>query len=182
MYDYVIIHGSYGHPFENWEPWLFETLTSEGKQVLAPQFPCINQSYDNWKRVMDAYRPFIDENTSFIGHSLGPAFIINYLLDNKLKVNNLYFAVPFYGLINNKDFDEVNKTFFKYNDISEATKYFNNIISFFGDNDPYVPAELVETLTHQLNSPLKIIHNGGHLNASAGLNIFKELKDAIDEN
>ena len=38
MYDYVIIHGSYGHPFENWEPWLFNVLTSEGKQVLAPQF------------------------------------------------------------------------------------------------------------------------------------------------
>lgn len=35
MYDYVIIHGSYGHPFENWEPWLFNVLTSEGKQVLA---------------------------------------------------------------------------------------------------------------------------------------------------
>ena len=33
MYDYVIIHGSYGHPFENWEPWLFNVLTSEGSLI-----------------------------------------------------------------------------------------------------------------------------------------------------
>ena len=87
MYDFVFILGSYGHPFENWEPWLFNVLTSEGKQVLAPQFPCIDQNYENWKRVLDAYKPFIGEKTSFIGHSLGPAFIVDYLIDEKIKIN-----------------------------------------------------------------------------------------------
>ena len=68
MFDYVIVHGSYGSPFENWFPWLYEKLTAEGKNVLVPQFPCGAkiQNYDNWKRVLDAYKHLINENTTFI--------------------------------------------------------------------------------------------------------------------
>ena len=43
MFDYVIVHGSYGTPFENWFPWLFQRLSEAGKNVLAPQFPCGNE-------------------------------------------------------------------------------------------------------------------------------------------
>ena len=98
MYDYVIIHGSYGTPFENWFPWLFNKLSEQGKNVLAPQFPCGSdiQNYSNWCKVMNAYKGYIGKDTSFIGHSLAPAFIIDYLLDNSLSVKNLYFAAPFY--------------------------------------------------------------------------------------
>ena len=182
MYDYVIVHGSYGHPFENWSPWLFDVLSSTGKQVLAPQFPCINQCYENWKKVMDAYLPFINVHTSFIGHSLGPAFILDFILDNDIKVNNLYFAAPFYGLINIKDFDDVNKTFFKYTDLTKARNHFNKAFCLYSDNDPYVPITLSEDISKQLSATIQIVPNGGHLNASAGITEFAELKEAIESN
>lgn len=182
MYDFVIVHGSYGHPFENWGPWLFNSLTAEGKNVLAPQFPCMDQCYENWKSVMDAYLPFIDENTSFIGHSLGPAFILNFLMDNKIKVNNLYLAAPFYGLINIKEFDDVNRTFFKYPDLTKARSYFNKAFCLYSNNDPYVPMNLSQSAAEQLGAEVKIIPNGGHLNASAGIVEFIELKREIDRN
>lgn len=181
MYDYVIIHGSYGHPFENWEPWLFNTLTSEGKQVLAPQFPCIDQNYENWKRVLDAYKPFIGERTSFIGHSLGPAFIVDYLIDEKIKINNLYLAAPFYGFIGIESFDNVNQSFFKYSDISKAGKFFNKAICLYSDNDPYVPIAMSKEISKLLNAKQVIIPNKGHLNAGAGMIEFKELKKEIEK-
>lgn len=181
MYDYVIIHGSYGHPFENWEPWLFNVLSNNGKQVLAPQFPCINQNYDNWKRVFDSYKPFIGEKTSFIGHSLGPAFIIDYLIDEKIKINNLYLAAPFYGFIGIDDFDKVNRTFFKHRDISGVDKYFNKAVCLFSDNDPYVPISMSKEISEKLSARQVIIPQKGHLNASAGMIEFKELKKEIEK-
>lgn len=182
MYDYVIIHGSYGHPFENWEPWLFKTLTDAGKQVLAPQFPCIDQNYVAWKNVMDAYKPFVGEKTSFIGHSLGPAFIIDYLLDSGIKVNNLYFAAPFYGFIGIENFDKVNQSFFKYDDISKVNGLFNNSICFYSDNDPYVPLSMSKKIAEQLGARQLIVPKKGHLNASAGVTEFKELEKEIEKN
>lgn len=182
MYDFVIVHGSFGHPFENWEPSLFEFLESKGKTVLAPQFPCIDQSYSNWKKVIDAYLPFVDEHTSFIGHSLGPAFILDFLLDSEIKVNNLYFAAPFYGFINIKAFDDVNKTFFMYDDLTKAQKLFNKAFCFFSDNDPYVPHYLSESISEQLGADKIIIPGGGHLNASSGINEFQELQEVIIKN
>ena len=182
MYDYVLIHGSYGHPFENWGPWLFNELSKEEKNVLAPQFPCINQNYNNWKKVMESYLPFIDEKTSFVGHSLGPAFVLDFLLEYDLKVNNLYFAAPFYGLIDIKEFDEVNKSFFIYDDLEKTREHYNRAFCFFSDNDPYVPRCMSEDISKSLNAHIEIIHNGGHLNASAGIIEFNELKKAIEKN
>ena len=181
MYDFVIVHGSYGHPFENWGPWLFDTLTAEGKNVLAPQFPCINQNYDNWERVMKAYLPFIDQHTSFIGHSLGPAFILDFLKENDIKVNNLYFAAPFYGLIGIQAFDEVNSTFFRMDDLACTQKHFNKAFCLYSDNDPYVPASMSKAISDQLNATIQIIPSGGHLNASAGIIQFDALKEVIDK-
>lgn len=123
MYDYVIIHGSYGTPFENWFSWLVAKLSEKGKKVLVPQFPCGEfQNYGSWTKVLNAYKSYIGKETVFIGHSLAPAFIVDYILDNKLQVNNLYLVAPFYGLINIPDFDKVNKPFFIYKDIGSRNR------------------------------------------------------------
>jgi predicted alpha/beta hydrolase family esterase len=182
MYDYVIIHGSYGSPFENWFPWLFNTLLDKNKQVLAPQLPIIEQDYENWDKVFSTYNQFIGENTSFIAHSLGPAFVLDYLIKYKKRVKNLFFAAPFYGLINIAEFDEVNKTFFIYSDLSQARSYFKNAWCFFSDDDPYVPMTMSKAFTEQLIAETMIIPGGKHLNANAGFIEFKELLHVIEAN
>ena len=182
MYDYLIIHGSYGSPFENWFPWLFNKLEQEGKKVLAPQFPTISQNYDNWNSVMQTYDKYIDNNTSIIAHSLGPAFIIDYLYEHKKSVKNLFLVAPFYGLINIADFDFVNKTFFVLSDLTKANEYFHSAWCIFSDNDPYVPISLSKNFSGALNATELIITGGGHLNSSAGYTTFKELWDVIKKN
>ena len=123
MYDYLIIHGSYGTQFENWFPWLFNELERAEKRVLVPQFPTLSQNYENWAEVLSVYDKYLDENTSIIAHSLGPAFALDYILQNKKTVKNLYLVAPFYGLINIPEFDEVNKTFFFYPNLSDTRKF-----------------------------------------------------------
>lgn len=181
MYDYVIAHGSYGSPFENWFPWLYDQLTKAGKEVLVPQFPCGAgiQNYENWKRVMDAYRPLMDENTTFIGHSLSPAFIVDYLLENDMKVKKLVFAAPFYGLINIPDFDAVNTPFFTHSDFSKVASLASERICFISKNDPYVPNELSVDFAKKIGAETIFVDGAGHFNASAGYTSFEMLLEKL---
>ena len=182
MYDFVIIHGSFGSPFENWTPWLFNALIKKGKKVLVPQLPTINQNFQNWEKTLDSYSQFIDVNTSFIAHSLGPAFVVDYLIKNKIKIKNLYFVAPFYGFINIKEFDDVNKTFFFLSDLSLCKSYFENAICLYSDDDPYVPFDMSRDFSDKLTAEKIIISGGKHLNASAGFIEFAELLREIETN
>lgn len=184
MYDYIIIHGSFGTPFENWFPWLFEKLSENGYSVLAPQFPCgaDMQNYENWAKVMDAYKPFLSKKTVFIGHSLAPAFIVDYILDNKLVINKLFFAAPFYDLINIEDFDKVNSPFFNHSNLGELKKYVNSITCFISDNDPYVPNQLSETFSDAINAEKIYVENAGHFNKAAGYDKFIQLYEEMIKN
>lgn len=177
MYDYVIIHGSYGSPFENWFPWLYDKLTQDGKNVLVPQFPCglEDQNYKNWGRVMDAYKPLINDKTIFIGHSLAPAFIVDYLINNSLKVRKIVLVAPFYGLINISDFDAVNSPFFIKHDFSRIQYLVQERVCYISKTDPYVPNILSIDFATKINAKIVMFENAGHFNASAGFTSFEAL-------
>ena len=181
MYDFVVVHGSYGSPFENWFPWLFSELSNEGKNVLAPQFPCGKgiQNYENWEKVLDSYSALIDENTTFIGHSLAPAFIVDYILSRKIKVNKLVFAAPFYGLIDIPDFDEVNSPFFFMENLDLITEYSKDRICFISDNDPYVPNQLSVDFAKKIQGKIKTVNKAGHFNTSSGFSEFELLLNEL---
>lgn len=177
MYDYVIIHGSYGNPFENWFPWLFDELSKRGKNVLAPQFPCGRgiQNYENWKQVMEGYDNFLGRETTFIGHSLSPAFIVDYILDKGLCVKDLVFAAPFYGEINIPDFDEVNYPFFIRDDLYRIKEFTNSVTCFISQNDPYVPNQLSVDFAEKVGAKKIFVKDAGHFNAAAGYLHFDQL-------
>lgn len=180
-YDFVIVHGSFGDPFENWIPWLYRKLTAKGKKVLVPQFPALNQNYGSWFKALKAYEDFINEGTSFVAHSLGPAFVVDYLINTQTKVGNLYFAAPFYGLIDIAEFDKVNHTFFMHEDFTEAKSFFDKAVCFYSDNDPYVPNGMSIDFCEALNASASIVSGGGHLNENAGFLTFPQMLEAITE-
>ena len=35
--NYFIIHGSFGSPFGNWFSWLYDFISTDGKQVYVPK-------------------------------------------------------------------------------------------------------------------------------------------------
>ena len=179
MYDYVIIHGSYGNQYKNWFPWLYQKLTEAGKEVLVPQFPCGKgiQNFENWAIVMDAYKDLLSENTSFIGHSLAPAFIVDYLVDRGIRANNLYLVAPFYGRIDIPDFDEVNVPFFtkSSDELSKIKTLTDKIYCYVSATDPYVPNQLSIDFAKQIGASINLVNNAGHFNIAAGYSRFDML-------
>ena len=181
MTNIFVIHGAYGDPEENWFPWLKSELEKLGCKVFVPKFPTPeNQSLENWLKVFEDYKQYLDENSIVVGHSLGPAFLLNILekLDKSIKA--AFFVSGFVGLLGNPDFDNINKSFvdksFDWQKIKQNCKKF---YIFHSGNDPYVPLEKAKELAKNLAVDVILVKNAGHFNEKAGYTKFELLLKKI---
>ena len=178
--NYFIIHGSFGSPFGNWFPWLYNFL-SDTKEVYVPQFPIGvgYQNYENWSKLLKYYLDLglIHENTTIIAHSIAPVFVSKFLVQNKIKVNKLIFVCGFNNYLGiNKEYDTVNKSMF-FDNLVDVKKYSDQIICYYSDNDPYVKYEVEKEFADAIATEQKLIKNGGHINSESGYNEFYEILD-----
>jgi len=180
--NFIIIHGIYGHPQENWFPWLKNELESKGYEVIVPKFPTpINQSLENWLKAIKKYEDKINDETVLIGHSLGTPFVLNYLEQSNKKIKAAFLVAGYHKLLNN-EFYELNKTFvYKEFDWEKIKKSCGRFFVIASDNDPYIPLDTNKEMANILNTELKIVHNGGHLNLKAGFDKFPFLLDLISK-
>lgn len=82
MTNIFIIHGTEGYPEENWFPWFKKELELKGHTVFVPQFPTppvVPAKIAEWFDVLKSYEQHINEDTIFIGHSLGGIFTLRVL-------------------------------------------------------------------------------------------------------
>lgn len=180
MKNVFIFHGYGADPNANWFPWLKEQLEAKGYKVFVPAFPDTNlPNRDKWMKHFENYKDHVNEDSIFVGHSLGAPFILNVLetLDKPVKAS--FLVAGFVGHIG-LDFDPHIKSIsirnFNWDAIRKNCKKF---VIFTSDNDPYVPIEKAEELHEKLPSELIIIPGAEHLNAGSGYFSFDELRDAI---
>lgn len=181
MTNIIIIHGTGGNPSRNWFPWLKSELEKLDCRVFVPKFPTPeNQSLENWLKVFKEYERYLNANSIVVGHSLGPAFLLSILEKLKRPIKVAFFVAGFTGLLNNTDFDELNKTFvtksFDWARIKNNCKRFYVINS---DNDPYVPLEKGKSFAENLGTELIVLKNAGHINEEAGFTRLGFLLDKI---
>lgn len=180
MSTVFVVHGTAGHPFENWFPWLYNELTNMRASCFVPQFPTlIKQTYKCWSNVLDGYVDslLVDENTIFVTHSLGSIFIVRYLIQRRLHVKGLISVAGFnqYGG-GNVEWDELNKDFFlPDSELKSIIKFTKFRYCFMSNNDPYLPLVQLEKFADLTNSQIKLVEGAGHFNSSAGYAAFHEL-------
>lgn len=176
-----IIHGSFGSPEENWFPWLKEELERLGVRVFVPKFPTPEgQSLKSWLNVFEKYKQHLDGETIFVGHSLGPAFILNILEKLNKPIRACFFVASFLGSLNNPKFDRINSSFvnreFDWGRIGgNCGKFF----VFYSDNDPFVPVEKALELAGHLGVKPILVKGVGHFNEKAGYLEFPLLLENI---
>jgi uncharacterized protein len=186
MYNFVIVHGTYGSPFENWFPWLYNQLTTLGYSVLVPQLPTPEfQSYDNWVKVLATYADYFDENTTFIGHSSGAGCIVDYVLEKKIRLKKYVSVSGFYGNIgstNTVNIDKLNESFWCKSEHELATfkSYTQSTIGYISSNDPYISYKQLAHFTEIIGfDSVQLIPNAGHFNTTGGYNIFPQLLNSV---
>ncbi len=190
---FVIFHGSFGHPGEHWLPQLKEQLELLGQDVIVPTFPCEDwdemvktgpsfvakkQSLENWYRVFEKeVLPKIKkgEKLCFVGHSLGPVFILHVVLKYNIKLDSAIFVIPFMNRVVTPywQFDTVNKTFYKSDfDFEKLKKLIPVSYVLYSNNDPYIRPEYPKLFAKRLDSSTILIKQAGHMNAAVNLNEF----------
>lgn len=178
--NFFILHGVYANPESNWFPWLKKELENRNYDVVVPKFPTpLDQSLESWMRTIAKYENKISAESVLIGHSLGATFILNYLEKTSKNIKAAFLVACFHKLLGSP-YDKLNRTFvdkqFNWEKIKNSC---NKFFVFASDNDEYIPLEVGQELTKNLNAELNIVHDGGHLNKEAGYDKFPELLDIL---
>ncbi len=168
----------------NWFPWVQEKFGAQNT-VTIPTLPTPEgQNCNGWIAAAITQIPNLDTYDVLIGHSCGASFLPHLILSKNLKPKTVIMVSAFSGAIGIPDYDSLNKTFFLPNDILK--KYRDHMVQhqiytaiYHGDNDPYVPLIQAKHIADRLNLDLKIIPNGGHLNAEFGYTTFPEILNDI---
>ncbi len=177
-----IFHGTEGHPQENWFPWLKSELEAMGHNVFVPQFPSppiVPAKISEWFDVLRNYEQHIDENTIFIGHSLGGVFTLRVLEKLEHPVKGAFLVGTPLGIkpLLNYDRDNAFSGFeFDWENIKNKSQ---NFYVFHSDNDPYVSLANGEQLAQNLAVEMTFVPNAGHFNAKAGYFKFPELLEKL---
>ena len=177
-----IFHGLGGHSGENWFPWLKEKLEADGHQVIVPAFPHPDQpDLDEWMKHMVQYESLINENTIFVGHSLGGAFALRLLEHRQQSIKAVFLVATVSGPIPHR-IDPLLTTFthhpFDWNTIREKAGKFMVLHS---DNDPYIPLVQAEHMAQSLGTTVTLIKGGEHLNEGAGYGTFEVLFQLVKD-
>jgi predicted alpha/beta hydrolase family esterase len=171
-----IIHGWGGNPEEGWFPWLKRELEARGYEVKVPTMPDTEEpKIKRWVNHLEKTVGLPDENTFFIGHSIGCQTILRYL--NKLpadtKIGGAVFVAGWFSL-RNLETDEEWKIAEPWIEtpinLEKIKSQLNKRTAIFSDNDPFVPLEENRKIfAEKLGAKVIIEHNKGHFSGEDGI-------------
>jgi predicted alpha/beta hydrolase family esterase len=168
----VIVHGWDGFPEDAWYPWLKAEVEKRGFQVIAPQLPNPGSPrVRTWIPALANSVGIPDEQTYFVGHSMGCQAIVRYLeeLPQGQKVGGAIFVAGFFERLTDVGEDD-NSHETERNWLSEkpdfqmVKRHLSKSVAIFSDDDPYVPLDNQNDFRDFLGSEIVIQHAKGHFN------------------
>ena len=164
MANFIFIHGTGGNPDECFYPWLRQLLEKKGNKVYAPQLsrPAI-QTLQSWMKDFEPYAQYVNEETVFVGRSIGAAFILRLLEKTKARVKAAFLVGGFCSELEMEEFEPLVRTFiekpFNWKKIRANCGRF---LIYNSDNDPFVPLEKGQELAKNLGTNLTLVKGAKH--------------------
>ena len=179
-----IVHGWSGHPKEGWFPWLKKELEQQGFQVSVPQLPDSDTPrISSWVPTLASAVGTPDEQTYFVGHSMGCSTIVRYLetLPEGVKIGGAVFVAGFFKHLTLEGETEsvpIAEPWLKTPvDFQKVRSHLDKSVAIFSDNDPYVPLDNQDDFRDKLGSEIIIEHGKWHFNEGNGV---MELPSALE--
>ncbi len=164
-----IIHGWGGDPNSNWLPWLKNELKKYNFEVTVPQMPntmrpTIAEWVDNLAKLVGTP----DEQTYFVGHSIGCQTIMRYLQTIDQKIGGAIFVAGWFVLENleSEEIAQIAMPWIDSNtiDLKKLKKISQNYVEIISDNDPYGGFEENKKIFFEkLDAKIIILNNAGHI-------------------
>lgn len=183
----ILVHGWGGHPQEGWLPWLKRELEVRGFEVIVPQLPDTeNPRIDTWIPALTEAVRKPDDQTFFVGHSLGVQAIVRYLLTmpEGVQVGGAVFVAGFFKCLTNLWGGETEASIARHwletpLDLAKVARRLPGSIAIFSDNDKYVPLDNTGEFRDHLGSEIIIEHNYGHFSGSEGTTQLSVALDSL---
>ncbi|MDP3882247.1 MAG: DUF1749 domain-containing protein [Nanoarchaeota archaeon] len=164
----IIVHGWYGKPDAGWMKWLNKELTDRGIEVIAKKMPNPdNPQIEPWVEALKKIAGEIDEDTYFVGHSIGCQTILRYLesTDEKTKIGGAVFVAGWFSLqgLETDEEKETSKpwlnTPIKFDKIRPKI---GKVFAVFSEDDPWVPVTDARWFKDELAAETLIENGKGH--------------------
>ena len=185
MNKIYIVHCWDGTKDDGWYPWLDKQLSNENNIVYRFDMPnTTSPDIDEWVSFLDSKVESLDENTFFVGHSIGCQTIMRYLqTKNMCKIGGILFVAPWLELL---DFAIQDEESFKVAkpwlntkiDFEKVKQFTNNINCIFSDNDYFVSLDQKDKFEKLLDAKTIVVSGKGHISQDDGV---YELKEILEE-
>ncbi len=171
MKKVYLIHGWGGSSQGGWFTWIKQQL--EGKaEVRAFDMPDTNYpKIDDWVNFIKNNILELDNETYFIGHSIGCQAILRFLetLEEGKKIGGCVFVAGWFNLkpssFADKEEKEVARPWLSTPiDFDKVKQHCKNFLAIFSDTDPYVPITDEKLFKEKLDAKTIIKHDKEHFN------------------
>lgn len=185
-----IVHRWEGGSHDDWRPWLAAALVDRGYDVLALDMPDSDEpDIGKWVHHLEKIVENPDDETFFIGHSIGCQAILRYLetLPQKegeeKKIGGAILVAGWFNLENLEDpgAEEIAKPWIESAiNIEKVKKAMPKSTLVISDNDPYGAFEENVRRFSEFGSKIVIVPDAGHFTAKDGFLEFPLLLDELD--
>lgn len=190
MKKVFIVHGWDGYPEEGWFPWLKKELETKGFEVRVPQMPdAANPRIEKWVPALAAAVGVTDEETYFVGHSMGVQTIARYLerLPENTKTGGAVFVGGYFKRLTSIEEEGEEVVAMAHHwldlppDLQKVKSRLPASVAIFSDDDPYVPLDNQDDFRDKLGSKIIVLSGRGHFSGSTGTTELPEARDALLE-
>lgn len=181
MKKVYLVHCWDGTIEDGWYPWLKQHLENNNIEVIMENMPNTEEPRINeWVPKLDSLVSKLDEDTYFIGHSIGCQTIMRYLETKGItKIGGILFVAPWLDLLPpalEDGADEIADEWINTSiDFEKIKQFTNNINAIFSTNDYFVSLEQEKEFKNKLGTNTIIVENKGHISAADDVNELAEI-------
>lgn len=179
----IIVHGWESHPDDGWFPWLKRELEAKDFAVVVPRMPEPSMPMiEPWVSRLAEVVGDVDEDTFFVGHSIGCQTILRYLerLPAEKKVGGAVFVAGWFtlmGLDTDEERDLAKPWLETPIDFEKVKQHLSKVVAIFSDNDSVVPLENAAMFADRLGATVSVERGKGHFSGNQGI---VELPSALE--
>lgn len=154
--------------------WLTKELEKRGFEVVAPQLPDPNKPrIYNWVSKLAEVTGRVDQNTYFVGHSMGCQTIARFLekLPSDQKAGGVIFVAGFFkrltGLEDDLEVQETDRHWLTAPiNLPKVKEHMEKSVAIFSTDDPWIPSDNQNDFRDKLGSEIIVVKNMQHLGDS----------------
>lgn len=175
-----IIHGYTATPQNHWFNWLKAQAGLLGMEVIVPALPNTTAPQESeWVAELARQVGTVDENTWFVGHSLGCITVLRFLSRQQHVAAGIIMVSGFSEPVDRlPELDGFTAT--PLDNLQVISKIPHRAVIASLDDD-IVPADYSLRLSQQINAPLFGLPNGGHFLDRQGFDTLPLVADLLNQ-